>query len=159
MRQPYIKYNRFSKTAITKLCHEFSKQIKLDFHLMTFEPLELIKDIDKLIGQPKNKKDINITIHREIGEIKLVYQTLKYIKSFGYHVGLALEPASLLESVSDEIIKSINLMLLMTVKSGKGGQKFDKLVLPKIKSAHKDFPKLEIQVDGGINSEILPKAI
>ena len=76
------------------------------------------------------------------------------IRSLGIKAGVALNPATPL-SVIKYLLDDLDLVLLMSVNPGFGGQKFIPAVIPKIrelKSMVKDR-KLEIQVDGGINAQ------
>ena len=83
-----------------------------------------------------------------------LHRTINLIKSFKVKVGCALNPATPFELVKP-IIKELDLLLLMTVNPGFGGQKFISSVLSKINEAKKFIEehklKTEIEVDGGIN--------
>lgn len=83
-----------------------------------------------------------------------LHRTISLIKDFKVKVGCALNPATPFELVNP-IIKELDLLLLMTVNPGFGGQRFINSVLPKINEAKKFIQehklKTEIEVDGGIN--------
>lgn len=75
-------------------------------------------------------------------------------KEFG--VGLNVETPI---SVLDNFISYIDLVLLMSVKTGWGGQEFDERVLPKISALRQKYPNVKIEVDGGVNQKNLPSLI
>ena len=80
------------------------------------------------------------------------------IKSLGCKVGIALNPATSI-SVLDNIIQDIDLVLLMSVNPGFGGQKFIPSTLKKIKAVNKMIGEQQheifLEVDGGINLETI----
>lgn len=85
---------------------------------------------------------------------KHLHRTIHLIKSFKIKAGCALNPATPFSAVKP-VMEDLDLLLLMTVNPGFGGQKFITSVLPKIEQARgfidKQGLKTEIQVDGGIN--------
>ena len=95
-----------------------------------------------------------ITIHPEA--TKNIKDSVDLIKSLGKKVGLSLNPDTQIETI-EKHLKDINLVLVMTVYPGFGGQKFISKILDKIKNLKKikDEKNLnfEIEVDGGINFE------
>ena len=95
-----------------------------------------------MIKNPKIKdwqKADRIIVHREA-------MPLKAIQELPDNIGLAFNPQTPVD-----IIKPF--MLLLGVNPGKGGQKFQSQVLEKIKKLRKEHPKVDIEVDGGINLE------
>jgi ribulose-phosphate 3-epimerase len=83
-----------------------------------------------------------------------LHRTINLIKSFKVKAGCALNPATPFNAVKP-VMEDLDLLLLMTVNPGFGGQKFISSVLPKIEEARafidRQDLKTEIQVDGGIN--------
>jgi len=78
------------------------------------------------------------------------------IKSHGMKVGIALKPktpASTVEKFGD----SVDLLLVMTVEPGFGGQKFMVDMMPKVKELRRRFPTQNIEVDGGVDVETIEK--
>ncbi len=114
----------------------------LDIHLMVLNPK---KYIDKLsILHPEF-----ITIQAEILN-PLVY--LKQIKNLGIKAGLAINPETSVE-VINKYLKYLDLVLIMSVHPGMGGQKFIPDVISKIKNIPRN--KLLVSMDGGINDETI----
>jgi len=122
-------------------------KLPLDVHLMIENPnfyLKAFKDA--------GADYLTISIESEIH----LHKTLSHVKDLKLKVGCALNPATPFDLVKPAM-KHLDLLLLMTVNPGFGGQKFIPDVLNKIKQA-KDFIlenklKTEIEVDGGINPQ------
>ena len=118
--------------------------IPFDVHLMIENPENYIEDFVK-VGA-----DI-ITIHP--GATKHLNRTINLIKSYGVDVGLAINPGESLE-VLDYTIEDLNLVLIMSVNPGFGGQSFIESSLRKIEETKKIIneknPRCKIEVDGGI---------
>ena len=118
---------------------------KLDVHLMIEHPERYISDFSDAGA------DI-ITVHAEAD--KHLDRLLQYIKSFGVKAGVSLNPATP-ENVLEYVLDKIDLVLVMTVNPGSGGQSFISSQLKKIeriKSMIGSRP-VELEVDGGVNSE------
>ena len=113
-----------------------------DVHLMVNEPDYLIKDFAEF-------SDI-ITIHAEA--TKHLNGTIQLIKSFGKKVGVALNPSTSLDVIKYDL-DNIDMVLIMTVNPGFGGQKFIPEMIQKIKDLRKINKNIDIEVDGGINAE------
>ena len=122
-------------------------ELPLDVHLMIENPDSLIEEF------VKNGADY-LTVSFEA--CKHLNRTISLIKSHKIKVGCALNPATSLCLVKP-VLEELDLLLLMSVNPGFGGQKFIPSVLPKIEAAKKLIKeqkmKTEIEVDGGINPE------
>ena len=129
---------------IVKAINECTK-LPLDVHLM-------IENSDFYVESFVKSGADYLTI--SIEACRHLHRTISFIKSFKVKVGCALNPATPFELVKP-IIKELDLLLLMTVNPGFGGQKFISSVLSKIREAKKFIEehklKTEIEVDGGIN--------
>ena len=142
------------KTIDYKYLEQLREKSALLFnaHLMVNNPEKVI---EKYI---KYGADI-ITVHYEAFEKpETLIKTLKRIKSKRKMVGLAIDIATDIK-VIDPIIKYLDLILVMSVKAGKGGQKFDKKAIDKIKYVRKLNSEILIEVDGGINKETAPLCV
>jgi ribulose-phosphate 3-epimerase len=123
-----------------------------DVHLM-------IAPVDPFVeGFAKAGADI-ITFHPEAGAHP--HRTIQLIKSYGKKVGISLNPATPVD-VLDHVLDEIDLVLVMTVNPGFGGQKFIPL-LDKIKAVRERIQKcgraIDLEVDGGINAETAKQVI
>lgn len=122
-------------------------KLPLDVHLMIENPDQYVE------GFVKAGADI-ITVHVEA--CKHLHRTVQNIKSFGVKAGVVLNPATPVEMIQ-HVVEDIDMVLLMTVNPGFGGQKFIHSVLPKIKEVKQMVDILdkhiEIEVDGGVNEE------
>lgn len=122
-------------------------KIPLDVHLM-------IEDPDQYIPAFANAGADIISVHVEA--TKHLHRTIHLIKDSGKKVGVVLNPATPAEMIKP-ILQHIDLVLLMTVNPGFGGQSFIKDVLQKIEQVSTWRNELglsfEIEVDGGVNEE------
>ncbi len=127
--------------------------LPFDVHLM-------IDPVHKYIKDFANAGSDIITIHPEATESLL--ESINHIKSLNKKVGVSLNPNTEIE-VIENVLDKINLVLIMSVYPGFGGQKFMPEVLKKISDLKKiqDNKKLnfDIEVDGGINFENNKKVI
>ncbi|MBU5211017.1 ribulose-phosphate 3-epimerase [Heyndrickxia oleronia] len=122
-------------------------KLPLDVHLMIENPDQFIESFVKAGAD-------YITVHVEA--CKHLHRTIQYIRSFGVKAGVVLNPATPVEMIK-HVLKDIDMVLLMTVNPGFGGQRFIMSVLPKIKQVKELIDQeglnIEIEVDGGINPE------
>ncbi len=127
--------------------------LPFDVHLMINNPDNHIKSFAEA------GSDI-ITIHAE-SSIHLD-RSLDLIKSYDKLVGVSLVPSTS-ENILDYIIEKVDLILVMTVNPGFGGQKFLSSQLKKIENIRKKIDKIgkkiELEVDGGINNITAPQVI
>ena len=99
-----------------------------------------------------------ITVHAEAGPH--LHRSLQTVRSLGKKAGVALNPATPLSAI-ENVIEDIDLVLIMTVNPGFGGQKFIATMVDKIRKAKAligDRP-IELQVDGGITVDTAPTVI
>lgn len=124
-------------------------KLLVDCHLMVVEPEKLVPDFAAAGAD-------SITVHAEA--CPHLHRNIQQIKALGKRAGVSLNPSTH-ESILQYGIKDIDLVLVMSVNPGFGGQAFIDAVVPKIKAikqmakeAGRETP-LDIQVDGGINGE------
>ncbi|WAA10664.1 ribulose-phosphate 3-epimerase [Fervidibacillus albus] len=121
--------------------------LPFDVHLM-------IEDPDRYIDDFVNAGADIISVHAEA--CTHLHRTVHLIKQRGLKAGVVLNPATPIEWIID-ILPDVDLVLLMTVNPGFGGQKFIPNVLKKIRRIHELKEEngwtFEIEVDGGINEE------
>lgn len=121
-------------------------KLPLDIHLMVSNPANRIAEFLSL-------KPYNITFHAEaVSSTNERRALIEAIRKGGARAGIALNPSTPITAIDDSI-NEVDLVLLMTVNPGFGGQKFIPEVLQKITELHTVHPNLMIQVDGGITAE------
>lgn len=123
--------------------------LQLEAHLMIKNPEEYIDDwIESGVKR--------IIIHFESTD--QLKEIIERIKKAGLAVGLAINPETSI-GVVDDFIDQLDLVLVMTVQPGRGGQSILEETLDKIKNLRTKYRNVNIEVDGGINSETAPKVI
>jgi len=120
---------------------DIKSKLPLDCHLMIENPEMFIDDFVKAGASI-------ITVHQET--CTHLHGVLQYIKSTGVKAGVSLNPATPLGMIED-VIGDVDMVLLMSVNPGFGGQEFIPNVIPKIIDLRENMPDLDIQVDGGVN--------
>jgi ribulose-phosphate 3-epimerase len=127
--------------------------LPLDVHLMIEHPEQYISEFAKAGA------DI-ITVHVEA--CPHLHGTIKSIKELGVKAGVSLNPATPLSAI-EEIIPHVDLILIMSVNPGFGGQSFIPATLPKIENTRKILNdrkiSAELEVDGGINVDNAPDIV
>jgi len=144
-----------NKTFSLDECKEIisDSKIPVDSHLMIADPdLSAIKYAE--MGSA------SVTFHIEASKDPL--GTISQLRSSGVRVGLAIKPKTSFESVAD-LLEQIDMLLIMTVEPGFGGQSFMADQLPKIERARRALLELGsaapwLQVDGGISLETIALA-
>jgi ribulose-phosphate 3-epimerase len=137
---------------IIKIIRKFTK-LPFDVHLM-------ISPVEKYIKAFADAGSDIITIHPEATDnLKRAVTT---IKSLGKKAGVSLNPKTPISALMD-VINEIDLILIMSVNPGFGGQSFMSEVLPKVKELRQIINgkklKIDIEIDGGINFETAPLAV
>ena len=98
----------------------------------------------------------NVTIHAEAARAPI--RTLRMIRAAGARAGLAINPSTPVEPYA-ELLPEMDMLLLMTIEPGFGGQKFMDFVLPKIRRARSlvaaSGGEVWLQVDGGVTEETI----
>lgn len=132
---------------VVKALHKVTK-LPLDVHLMITDP-------DKYLQDFADAGASYITVHQEA--CTHLQRTLSQIRALGKKAGVALNPATPEETLK-YVLKDIDLVLVMSVNPGFGGQKFLTEAIAKVGRLRKMFneaglPDVHISVDGGINTE------
>ena len=126
--------------------------LPLDVHLM-------ISDPDLFIDDFADAGASIITVHPET--LLHVHRTIEHIKEQKVKASLALNPATPLD-ILEYVLPDLDMVLLMTVNPGFGGQKFIRGVVPKIRKLRKILDQnqynVELQVDGGIGPDTIREA-
>ena len=126
-------------------------QKPFDAHLMVTNPDEVIEEyVDAGVDM--------ITVHKEV--TPHLDRTLTRIRELGCKAGVSINPGSSISGL-EFLLDKLDLILVMSVNPGFGGQTFINSSLDKIKTISDLVGKrpINIQVDGGVNNEIAPKVI
>ena len=125
---------------------DFVKTIKtkvpLDVHLMVHEPS------NSYISGFIKAKAYSITIHEEA--CKEPMRQINFIKKNRVNAAISIKPKTPLDRIK-KYLHMVDMVLVMTVEPGWAGQKFISSTMQKVKELRKLNPKLDIEVDGGIN--------
>ena len=138
--------------AVIKALREHTK-MPFDVHLM-------IAPVDPFLAAFRDAGANHVTFHPEAGPH--THRTLQAIRALGMKTGLALDPATPVEHAAGAL-DLIDLILVMTVNPGFGGQAFLPSMLPKIAEARRMVDAsgrdIRLQVDGGIPADTAPLAL
>ena len=129
---------------ITRAIHRVSEK-PLDVHLMIEEP-------DRYLEAFRNAGAELITVHFEA--CPHMHRSLQTIRELGAKAGVALNPATH-ENTIEYVLDKVDLILVMTVNPGFGGQSFIGEMIPKIRSVRQMIGgrPIDLQVDGGITAD------
>jgi len=124
-------------------------ELPLDVHLMIEDPDRYLKDFAKA-GSTLMTVQVEACVH--------LHRTIQAIKAFDVKAGVALNPATPLSAI-ESILEDVDLILIMSVNPGFGGQKFIPQALQKVRDLKPMIraknPNVVIEVDGGINQETI----
>lgn len=120
----------------------------IDIHLMTKEPIDWVD------------KAVETGADRIIGQIEMMFdqqEFVSHVQELGAHAGLAIDIGTDTEKIDTKVLPQLDIVLIMGVKAGWQGQKFNKIALKKvekIKGLRQDISgSFSIYVDGGVNEE------
>lgn len=139
---PNISFGFPVLKGVAKSCRK-----PLDVHMMTIEP-------EKWISHVKDLGAAIMNVHQEA--CLHLYSTIQHIHEAGMMAGVTLNPATPVSTLQD-IIADLDLVLIMSVEPGFGGQPFIRHTLEKVRTLKelrdKSGSKAMIEVDGGVNAE------
>ena len=126
--------------------------LTLDVHLMITEPIRYAKTFCEAGA------DL-VTVHLEADTPEKIHETLAQIRSMGVKAGISLKPGTPAEAL-EPFLTEVDLILVMTVEPGFGGQKFMADMMPKLSSLRDRLaetnPECLLEVDGGIDTVTAP---
>ena len=151
----YIHIDVMDKTFVDNVAYSMEEireinaisNKKLDVHLMVNDPFKYID----------NLRDMNIeyiTFHVEID--KDISKLIDIVHGMGYKCGLAINPNTNIDAL-EPYISNIDLILVMSVMPGYGGQLFINSIYNKLESLRNKYKNMTISVDGGINQDNIYK--
>lgn len=141
----YVPNITFGTMAVSSL--RPLTRLTLEVHLMVSPPEDFIEDFARAGAD-------TIIVHQE--STPHLHRVIQHIHALGKKAGVALNPSTPAAMLS-EVLPSLQLVLVMTVNPGFGGQEFIPETLSKIRQVRKSIAQLgldcEVEVDGGINTE------
>lgn len=150
MDKKFVPFSSFNNNEVDLIVNTTNKP--LDVHLMVENPIDYIEYYKKFNPE-------YITIHYEVlNDLDVIYK----IKTLGIKVGISIKPSTNVKEIY-ELLPLIDLVLIMSVEPGQGGQKFMPIALDKINKLNKKIKKSNlnvlISVDGGINNNSASECI
>jgi ribulose-phosphate 3-epimerase len=128
-------------------------KLPLDVHLMIVEPERYLEDFARAGAD-------SITVHLEASPH--LHRTVQHIKSLGKKASVALNPHTSLDGL-DVVLPDLDMVLLMSVNPGFGGQKFIEAVVPKIAALRAAVQRrglaTDIEVDGGVAPDTVARVV
>jgi ribulose-phosphate 3-epimerase len=126
-----------------------STHLPLDVHLMVSEPDRYLEDFVRAGANL-------ISVHVEV--LPHLHRTLQRIRELGVKASVTLNPSTALVTI-EHVLEQLDMVLLMTVNPGFGGQQFISAVIPKIRDLRRMIDErgltVDVEVDGGINAETI----
>jgi len=158
MRPPMIPdKSKFPLSLIRKLYEKLIRRIRLDIHLMVDKPINLLEEINKFIARSDRANITTIVQVESFNSEEEAISSIETVKKHGYIAGISLNLPTPEEKLTEKIANTADVILLMTVPMGSGGQSFHKESIGRIRRFSELFPDKIIEVDGGINSETIIK--
>ena len=146
MDNHYVPNLTFGPIVVEAL-RKYGIKAPLDVHLM-------IKPVDRIIPDFAKAGATYITFHPEASEH--IDRTLQFIRDQGCQAGLVFNPATPLTCL-DHVLDKVDMVLLMSVNPGFGGQSFIPASLDKLRAARriivKSGRKIRLEIDGGVNTD------
>ncbi|XP_026386049.1 ribulose-phosphate 3-epimerase, cytoplasmic isoform [Papaver somniferum] len=124
----------------------------LDCHLMVTNPLDYVEPLGKAGAS-------GFTFHVEASKDNW-QEIIEKVKAKGMRAGVALKPGTPIEEVYPlvDAKNPVDMVLVMTVEPGFGGQKFMPEMMDKVRALRKKYPALDIEVDGGLGPSTIDAA-
>lgn len=158
--EPYVKRAQFdvmdnkfvpNKTVQPKEFRGLKTKVRIECQLMVKDPADYLSDCCRM-----NAKLV-IFHYESYKNAKKIISFIKQIKVHKLKAGIAIKPATPANKIK-QFLKLVDMVLVMTVQPGFGGQKLIPSTLKKVKQLRKWAPRLDIEVDGGINKDTAPLA-
>ena len=137
-----------NKTIDPSVFEEFEENMRFDYHLMTKDPINWIERCIRGGGD------------RIIGQVEMMQSQADFVQraqGFGVEAGLAIDLGTPVSKLELEVLNILDVVLVMSVPAGFGGQEFDESVFKKIEELDKIRTKegitFKIIVDGGVSEE------
>jgi len=141
---PNFTYGMPIVAAVRKLT-----QLPLDVHLMISNPESYLREF---VDSGADCLTIHAEVSSDVGAL------LEQIRGLGVAAGLAINPGTELLEISEHL-DLCDLLLIMSVDAGFGGQAFNPVALEKLRSVRMTHPDLILEIDGGINQQTIAESV
>jgi len=157
MRPPLIPdRTAFSINLIKRLYHALSGKIPLSIHLMVPDPLSIINETSESLSEEEKSENLVIIQRESFSSENEILEAIDSIREWGYgKVGVCIDLPTPCSALSEKTVESADMILLMTVRMGRGGQKYADEGTRKIQYFSQRYPHKFIEVDGGINPQTI----
>jgi ribulose-phosphate 3-epimerase len=150
IRPPYSDRPRFAKELVEKLCRDLSGT-PMEIHVMAREPLSILTKVRAAcVAEPVPVATVHIETFKDSGEAAAA---LMEIKDHDFRAGVAIDLATPVEALSPRVVGEAEIIHVMSVPAGKGGQRFNPESVEKISRLKEAYPSTPIAVDGGVDEE------
>ncbi len=141
-----------STTYGAEIAASVDTSLPLDIHLMVADPADRLAAFQRVGAS-------HVTFHAEAVPATADRRALiAAIRNGGATAGIAINPGTPVSAI-DDVASEVDLVLVMSVEPGKGGQAFIPSITAKIEALRRAHPGLMLQVDGGINAQTAPACI
>ena len=157
---------KVARVSIDIIDGKFADNKTIDPQALAYIETNLLLDFQLMVDEPVNwiEKCASVGADRIIGHVEHMRSQEEFIQKaqeLGVKIGLGLDLDSPLSLLEPHLVTNLDLVLLMSVKAGFGGQEFDKNIIPKIKDLAeikaKDKTPFNIHLDGGISLSNIKK--
>ena len=159
MKPPMIPKKTAFKTDLIQAVYQNLKgRIPLVAHLMVNDPYPIVEEMNAFIPA-RERADFEVFVQRESFSSEAdTIKALDFVKECNYLSGICLNLPTSTEALSASIVEASDIVLLMTVPMGAGGQGYNVEGSRRIALFSKRFPKKTIAVDGGMNPKTIVEA-
>jgi len=156
MRPPMIPdKTTFPVDLIEKVYGELHERIPLVVHLMVEEPFLIVSKINEFADEKERRKMTIIIQVESFGSEEETVKALNRLRRCGYDAGICLNLPTARETLTPKIVESVDVVLLMSVPMGRGGQEYSQEATDRICYFSRMFPGKALQVDGGIDQQTI----
>ncbi len=156
MRPPMIPdKTSFSVELIRRLYETLHKRIPLAIHLMVKDPFPIVNEINEFITKKERRKIIVFIQVESFNSEEDTVKSIALLKKYGYKAGVCLDLPTPQKTLRDRIVEAADIVLLMSVPMGKGGQRYSSKATRRIAYLNRRIPNITIEVDGGINPQTI----
>jgi len=150
IRPPFSEETCFQEDLVNRLCSGLS-ETTIELHIMSEDPIPIFESVKTSLIRTSNPA---VFLHLEsFKSDDDAAEALKRVELSGCKTGVVIDLQTSVNSLKAPLIEKVDVILVMSVKAGSGGRKFDPASLSKIRKIRELFPAVKLEVDGGIDEE------